>query len=110
MLVLTVSGCEVRFEVSPSFFSGWFLVPTVTGAHELPCCTYFCISNVDLLRGTDGDASCLRIVSTILDLLEEGLHWLLGIPYSAHVLEVDLQVDRCDVSIGLDEVVQHISR
>jgi hypothetical protein len=37
LLVLTVSGCEVRFEVSPSVFSGWFLVPTATGAQELSC-------------------------------------------------------------------------
>jgi hypothetical protein len=80
LLVLTVSGCEVGFEVSPSFVSGWFLVPTATGAHGVPCCKYVCIPNVDLLRGTDGDASCLRIVSTVLNLLEERLHWLLGIP------------------------------
>jgi hypothetical protein len=59
LLVLTVSGCEMRFEVSPSFFSGWFLVPTATGAHELPCGKDFCISNVDLMRGIYGDASCL---------------------------------------------------
>jgi hypothetical protein len=110
LLVLTVSGCEVRFEVSPSFFRGWFVIPTATGAHELSCCKDFCISNIDLLRGTDGDASCLRIVSTILDLLEEGLNWLLGIPCSEHVLEVDLQVDRRDVAICLEEVVQHVSR
>jgi hypothetical protein len=42
-------------------------------------------------------------------MLEEGLHWLLGIPGSAHVLEVDLQVDGCDVAIGLEEMVQHVS-
>jgi hypothetical protein len=53
--VLTVSGCEVGFEVSPSFFSGWFIVPTATGAHEVPCYKYFCIPNVDILRVTDGD-------------------------------------------------------
>jgi hypothetical protein len=44
-----------------------------------------------------------------LNLLEEGLHWLLGIPGSAHVLEVDLQVDCCDVALGFKEVVQHVS-
>jgi hypothetical protein len=86
-LVLTVSGCEVGFEVSPIFFSGWFLVPTATGAHEVPCCKYFCIPNFDLLRMTDGDAPCLRIVSTVLNLLEERLHLLLGTPCSAHVLD-----------------------
>jgi hypothetical protein len=107
--VLAVSGCEVGFEVSPSFFSRWFLVPTATAAHEVPCCKYLCIPNVDLLRGTDGDASCLRIFSAVLNLLEEGLHWLLGIPGSAHVVEVDLQVDCCDVAVGFKEVVHHVS-
>jgi hypothetical protein len=41
LLVLTVSGCEMRFELCPSFFSGWFLVPPATGAHEVACCKYF---------------------------------------------------------------------
>jgi hypothetical protein len=90
LLVLTASGCEVRFEVGSSFFSGWFLVPTTTGAHEVPCCKYFCIPNVDLLRVTNEDAPYLRIVSKILNLLEESLHWLMGIPGSAHVFKVDL--------------------
>jgi hypothetical protein len=85
-----VSGCEVGFEVGPSFFSGWFLVPTATGAHEVPCCKYFCIPNVDLLQVPNEDAPCFRIVSTVLNLLEESLHWLLGIPGSAHVFKVDL--------------------
>jgi hypothetical protein len=33
LIVLTVSGCEVGFEMGPSFVSGWFLVSTATGAH-----------------------------------------------------------------------------
>jgi hypothetical protein len=74
-----------------------------------PVANYFCIPYVDLLRGIDGDASCLCIVSAVLNLIEEGLHWLLGIPGSAHLLEVDLQVDCCDVAIGFKEVVQHVS-
>jgi hypothetical protein len=109
LIVLTVSGCEVGFKVSPSFVSGWFLLPTATGAYEVPCCKYCCIPNIDLLRGTDGDATCLRIVIKVLNLLEERLHWLLGIPSLAHVLEVDLQVDCCDVAVGFKEVFQHIS-
>jgi hypothetical protein len=90
LLVLTVSGGVVGFEVGPSFFSGWFLVQTATGAPEVTCCKYFCIPNVDLLLVTNGDAPCLLIVSTVLNLLEESLHWLLGIPGSAHVFKVDL--------------------
>jgi hypothetical protein len=55
-------------------------------------CEDFCIPNVDLLGVTDEDAPCFQIVSTILDLLEQGLNWLLGIPSLAHVFEVDLEV------------------
>jgi hypothetical protein len=61
----------------------------------------FCVPNVYLLRVTDEDAPCFRIVSTILNLLEESLHWLLGIPSSAHVFKVDLEVDCSDVAVSL---------
>jgi hypothetical protein len=88
--VLTVSGCEVGFEVGPSFVSGWFLFPTAKGAHEVHCCKYVCIPKVDLLQVTDGDAPCIRIVSTVLNLLKKSLHWLLGISGSAYVFKVDL--------------------
>jgi hypothetical protein len=54
--VLTVSGVEVGFELSPSFVSGWLLVPTATGAHEVPCYKYVCIPSVYMLRVTDGYA------------------------------------------------------
>jgi hypothetical protein len=109
LLVLTVSGCEVGFELCPSFFSGWFFVSPATCAHDVACCKYFCVPNVDLLRVTNEDAPCVRIVSTILNMLEESLHWLLGIPSSAHVFKVDLEVDCSDVAVGLKEVVQHAS-
>jgi hypothetical protein len=99
----------VGFELCPSFFSGWFLVPLATCAHEEACCKYFCIPNVDLLRVNNEDAASFRIVSTIVNLLEESLHWLLGIPGSAHVFKVDLEVDCGDVSVSLKEVVQHAS-
>jgi hypothetical protein len=55
-----------------------------------------------------GTPPCLRIFSTFLYLLEDSLHWLMGIPGSANVLEFDLQVDCCDVAIGLKELVQHV--
>jgi hypothetical protein len=42
LLVLTVSGGEVGFEVGPSFFSGRFFVPTATGAHEVPPVANMC--------------------------------------------------------------------
>jgi hypothetical protein len=58
---------------------------------------------------TNEDAPCFLIVSTILNLLEESLHWLLGVPSSAHVFRVDLEVDCSDVAVGLKEVVHHAS-
>jgi hypothetical protein len=86
-----------------------FLVPPATGAHEVACCKYFCVPNIDLLRVTNEEAPCFRVVSTVLNLLEESLHWLLGIPSLAHVFEVDLEVDRSDVALSLEEVIQHAS-
>jgi hypothetical protein len=109
LLVSTVSGCEVGFEVGPSFFSGGFLVPPATCAHEVACCKYFCVPNIDFLRVTNEDAPCFRVVGTILNLLEESLNWLLGIPSSAHVFKVDLEVDRSDVPVSVKEVIQHAS-
>jgi hypothetical protein len=109
LLVLTVSGCKMRFELCPSFFDGGFLVPPATCAHEVACCKYFCVPNVDLLRVTNEEAPCFRVVGTILNLLEERLNWLLGIPSPAHVFKVDIEVDRSDVAVSLEEVIQHAS-
>jgi hypothetical protein len=109
LLVLAVSGCEIRFELCPSFFSGRFLVPPATCAHEVTCGEYLCVANVDMLRVTNKDATCLRIVGTVLNMLEEILHWLLGIPSSAHMFKVDLEVDCSDVAVGFEEVIQHVS-
>jgi hypothetical protein len=91
------------------FFSGWFLVPPATCAHEVACCKYLCLPNIDLLRVTNEDATGFRIVITILNLLEDSLHWLLGIPSSAHVFKVDLEVDCSDVAVSFKEVAQHAS-
>jgi hypothetical protein len=54
LLVLTVSGCEVGFEVSPSFVSGWFLVPTTTGAHEVSSCKDFAYPTLICCEGPMG--------------------------------------------------------
>jgi hypothetical protein len=64
---------------------------------------------IDLLGVPNEDAACFRIVITILNLLEQGLNWLLRIPSPAHVFKIDLQVDRSDVAVSLEEVVQHVS-
>jgi hypothetical protein len=48
---------------------------------------------------------CFRIVGTVLNLLEESLYWLMGIPSSAHVFKVDLEIDCSDVSVSLEKVM-----
>jgi hypothetical protein len=55
-----------------------------------------------MLEVNDKDAPCFRIVSTILDLIEQGLNWLLGISSPAHVFKVDLEVDRGDFPVSLE--------
>jgi hypothetical protein len=86
-----------------------FLVPPTTLNHEVTCCKDFCIPNVDLLPVPNEGAPCFRIVGTILNLLEQGLNWLSRIPSPAHVFKVDLEVDRSDVAVSLEEVIQHVS-
>jgi hypothetical protein len=41
LFVLTVSNCEIQFEVCPSFFHGYFLVPQTTCTHEVARCKDF---------------------------------------------------------------------
>jgi hypothetical protein len=55
----------------------------------VPSYKYFGVANIDLLWVSNEDASCLRIICTILNLLEQGFNRLLGIPCSAHVFKVD---------------------
>jgi hypothetical protein len=55
----------MRFELCPSFFNGMILVPPATCAHEVACCKYFCVPNVDLLRVTS-----FRLVLLIMTLLK----------------------------------------
>jgi hypothetical protein len=109
LFVLTVSGSKVRFELCPSFLDRMLFVPPATCAHEVTSCKYFGVTNVDLLRVSNEDASCFIIVCTIFNLIEQGFNWLLGIPCSAHVFKIDLQVNRSDVAISFEKVIQHVS-
>jgi hypothetical protein len=83
-------------------------IPRATCAHEVASCKYFGVSNVDFLRVSNQDATCLRIICIILNLLEQGFNWLLGIPSSAHVFKVDLKIHRSDVAVSAEEVIQHV--
>jgi hypothetical protein len=66
-------------------------------------------NSLALLRVSNEDASCFRTVCTILSLLEQIFNLMLGIPCSAHVLKIDLQVYRSDVPVSFEEVIQHVS-
>jgi hypothetical protein len=109
LLVLTVSSSKLRFELCPSFLDRMILVPPTTCAHEVTSCKYFGVANIDLVWVSNEDASCFRIVCTILNLLEQGFNWLLGIPCSVHVFKIDLQVNRIDAAVSFEEVIQHVS-
>jgi hypothetical protein len=85
-----------------------FVTP-MTCAHEVTSCKYFGIVNVDLLRVSNEDATCLRIIVTIWNLLEQGFNWMLGISCSAHVFKIDFKVNRSDVAVSVEEVIHHVS-
>jgi hypothetical protein len=103
--VLTVSSSKVRFELCPSFLDRMLFVLPITCAHEVTSRKYLGVVHIDLLQVSNEDASCFRIVGTILNLFEQGFNWLLGIPCSAHVFKVDLQFDRSDVAVSFEEVI-----
>jgi hypothetical protein len=72
-------------------------------------CKYFGVATFDMLRVSNNDASCLRIIGTILNLITKGFNWLLGTPCLAHVFKVDFKVNRSDVAVSAEEVIQHVS-
>jgi hypothetical protein len=109
LLVLTVRGSKEGFELCPSFLDQMTFVPPTSCTHEVTRCKYFGLASVDLFRVSNEDASCFRIVGTILNLLEQGFNWLLGIPFSMHVFKIDLMIDRSDVAVRFEEVVQNVS-
>jgi hypothetical protein len=87
MLVLAVSCGELHLEVCPRLVRSVLLVPYAAGAHEIACGKNIGIAHIYLLWVAHNYSSCLREVSTILDLLEQGLHWLMGILSLAHLLK-----------------------
>jgi hypothetical protein len=87
MIVLTMSCSKVSLEIGPSIVLCFLLVPSATGAHEIVCGKDLGAAHIDMMTMANCDTSCLRKVSTILDLLEEGLHWLLRVPSLAHLFE-----------------------
>jgi hypothetical protein len=107
--VLTVSGSKVGLKLCPILVSKWCLVPTATDTHEVPSSKYGGVANVDLMWVYNKDAPYLRIVCTILNLLEQGFNRLLGIPCSAHLFKVVFKIHRGDVAIGGKEMVEHVT-
>ena len=45
-----------------------------------------------------------------MDLIEEGSHWLLGIPCLANILKVLFKVHSCDNATQEKEMIKHTSR
>jgi hypothetical protein len=83
-------------------------IPPATCPHEVASCKYFGVAHVDLLWVSHEDATCLRIICTILNLLEQGFNWLMGIPSSAHVFKVDFKIHSSDAAVSAEEVIQHV--
>jgi hypothetical protein len=92
LLMLTVCCSNVSLEIGPSFVCGHFYILSVAHTHETYCGKDLGISHADLLCRTDCSVSCLCVVHTILNLLEQGFHWLSGVPCLAHILKVVSQV------------------
>jgi hypothetical protein len=78
--VLPVGGSEMELELCPSFLDEMLFIPPATCANEVFSCKYFGVVNVDLMWVSNEDAACLIIVGTVLNLLEQGFNWLMGIP------------------------------
>jgi hypothetical protein len=57
LLVLTVSGSKVGFELCASFLDQMLFFPPTTCAHEVTSCKYFGVANVDLMWVSNEDAS-----------------------------------------------------
>jgi hypothetical protein len=89
------------------FFNVWLFIPPAAGAHKVPSGKDLGVAHIYLLWMTDDDATSFRKVGTVLDFLENGLIRLLWVPCAAHLLEIVLQINCCDVSISHEKVAQH---
>jgi hypothetical protein len=86
-----------------------FFVPPPTCTHGVTCCEYLGVPNFYLMGVPNEDTTFFRIVGTLLNLLDQGLNWMLRFPSQAHMFKVDFLVDRSDVAVILEDVVQHVS-
>jgi hypothetical protein len=108
--VLSVCGGKVSLELCPSFLNAELFIPPATGAHEVPSCNFFGITNIYLMRVPNDNASCFRIISTILNLFEKGLNRLLRVTCAVHLFKIIFQIHSRDVAISHEEMVQHLTR
>jgi hypothetical protein len=83
MSVLAMSCSEVSLEICPSLVRCFLLGPSAVGAHRIEFGKDLSVA----LRMAHFIASYLRKFSTILDMLEEGLHWLLRVPILLHLFD-----------------------
>jgi hypothetical protein len=75
--VLSVCISEVCLELCPLFSNGWIFIPPA--AHKVSCGKDLGLPHIDLLWMPNDDATSLRKLSAVLDLLEKGLHRLLWV-------------------------------
>jgi hypothetical protein len=75
---------------------------------KCPVANIFFISSVDLLWVSKKDSPFLRLIGTILNLLEQGFNRLLGTPCSMDVLNIDFQINRGDIALSAEYMVEHV--
>jgi hypothetical protein len=105
--VLAMSSSKVSLEVFQRIFLCFLIIQSTAGAHEIVCGKDLGITHVHLLRMNNYHSSCLRKVSPILNLLEEGLHRFLGVTSLAHLLKIIFSINSGDVAIGEEQVITH---
>jgi hypothetical protein len=101
---------KVNFEVGPSTVRWVLLISRAVGAHEIACFKYLSVPHINLSSVVNCYSSCIREVSIILNLLEQGLHWLLEVPCLAHVLKIVFQINSCDSAISKKQVLKNFPR
>jgi hypothetical protein len=107
--VLAVCSVEVCLELCPSFFNGWLFITPTTGAHKVPCDKDLGVAHIYLLWMPGDDTTSLRKFGAVLYLLEKGIHRLLWVPCSTHLLQLVIQINCCDVPLSHEQVVQHFT-
>jgi hypothetical protein len=109
VIVLMVHHSKAILEIVPGFSCGHFFISSAASTPETSCGKYLGISHADFLFMANFNTFFNRAVHEILNLLQQGLHWLLGVPRLAHIFKVVFQVHISDAYIVEKQVVKHLS-